>query len=225
MSFSISFYRSYRLPLPFFRYYSGHYVSRNSGDFFVSKLMLACPRCIHFKLSNLPDVVAHFSRGDVNMPNCNAFPNDDLVSEVKFEATVYELCDRMPVSWLLAPSTTVSRYSMYLSDLMFLMILLVVGCSCLKSQRERIIYGMNSAPKRRYVHIRSLIGYSNLLFSSLFLLRKPIFVHHFSISISRSNSAQIGFFNDSSNKSPSRFPFPLLPHANFVLLFLYPKLK
>ena len=138
---------------------SDHYVSRNSGDYFVSKLMLACPQCIHFKSSNLPDVVpvARFSRGDVNMPNCNVFPIDDLVSEVKFEAAV---CDWMPVSWLLASSTTVSRYSMYLSDLMFLMILLVVGCSCLKSQRERIIYGMNSAPKRRYVHIHSLIGYS-----------------------------------------------------------------
>ena len=58
-------------------------------------------------------------------------------------------CDRMPVSCLLAFSTTVSLCSMYLSDLMFLMILPVVGYSCLKSQRERIIYGMNSAPKRR----------------------------------------------------------------------------
>ena len=50
--------------------------------------MLVCPQGIHFKLSNLPD---RFSRGDVNMSNYDAFPIDNLVSEVKFEAVVYEL--------------------------------------------------------------------------------------------------------------------------------------
>ena len=116
------------------------------------------------------------------------------------------------------------------------MILLVVGCSCLKSQRENNIwYELSSEEKvHSYPFINRLFVlnkltqsncYSNLLFSGLFLLRQPIFVHHFSISITCSNSVQIGFFNDSSNKSPSCFPFPLLLHANFALLFLYPKLK
>lgn len=46
--------------------------------------MLACAQDIHFKLSNLPDVVARFSRGDVNMFNYDGFPLDVVVSEVKF---------------------------------------------------------------------------------------------------------------------------------------------
>ena len=53
--------------------------------------MLVCPQGIHLKLSNLPDIVARFSRGDVNMPNYDGFSFDVLVSEVKFKAAVYEL--------------------------------------------------------------------------------------------------------------------------------------
>ena len=72
---------------------SNFYVSRrNFRNYFESsKLMLACVQGIHIKLSNLPDVVARLSRGDVNMPNYDAFPSDVLVSEVRFEAAVYEL--------------------------------------------------------------------------------------------------------------------------------------
>jgi hypothetical protein len=70
---------------------ANYYVSRNPRNYFEWKLMLACAQGIHFKLSNLPDVVARFSRGDVNMPNYDGFPFDVLVSEVKFEAAVYEL--------------------------------------------------------------------------------------------------------------------------------------
>ena len=70
---------------------ANYYVRRNSPNYFGSKLMLASAQGIHFKLSNLPDVVARFSRRDVNMPNYEAFPIDSLVSDVKFEAAIYEL--------------------------------------------------------------------------------------------------------------------------------------
>jgi hypothetical protein len=69
---------------------ANYYVRWNSLNYFES-LMLVCSQGIHFKLSNLPDVVARFSRCDVNMPNYDGFPIDVLVSDVKFEAVVYEL--------------------------------------------------------------------------------------------------------------------------------------
>ena len=215
---------------------SDHYMSRNS---FVSKLMLACPQCIHFKSSNLPDVVpvARFSRGDVNMPNCDVFPINDLVSEVKFEAAVYELLQSdasILASCLLYHRVPIQHVPLRLNvphDITGRRLFLFE-----KPEGENNIwYELSSEEKvRSYPFINWLFVlnkltqsncYSNLLFSGLFLLRQPIFVHHFSISISCSNSVQIGFFNDSSNKSPSCFPFPLLLHANFALLFLYPKLK
>ena len=116
-----------------------------------SKLMLACAQGIHFKLSNLPDIVVRFSRGDVNMPNYDAFPFDVLVSEAKFEAAVYELL-RSDVSIL------ASRLLYYRVPVQHVparhnvpQIFLVVDCSCLKDQKEIKMYGMSSAPKIRYV--------------------------------------------------------------------------
>ena len=100
--------------------------------------MLAYPQGIHFKLSNLPDVVARFSNGSVNTPNYDAFLIDILVSEFKFEAAVYELLRSDASSILASFSTTVPGSSMYLSGLKFLKILLVADCSCSKGHKERI---------------------------------------------------------------------------------------
>ncbi|KAL8296266.1 hypothetical protein RB600_001647 [Gaeumannomyces tritici] len=50
----------------------------------------------HIKLRDRPDIVARLARGDVNMPNYDGFPIDMQISEVKFEAAVYELLRSEP---------------------------------------------------------------------------------------------------------------------------------
>ncbi|KAL8346134.1 hypothetical protein RB598_000167 [Gaeumannomyces tritici] len=47
-------------------------------------------------LRDRPDIVARLARGDVNMPNYDGFPIDMQISEVKFEAAVYELLRSEP---------------------------------------------------------------------------------------------------------------------------------
>ncbi|MCJ1355611.1 MAG: hypothetical protein MMC33_005603 [Icmadophila ericetorum] len=51
---------------------------------------------IHLKLSNRPDIVARLACGDVNMPDFSGFHIGVQVSEVKFEAAVYELLRSEP---------------------------------------------------------------------------------------------------------------------------------
>lgn len=43
------------------------------------------------KLSSGQNIVARLSRGDVNMPNYEGFPIHRQISEVQFEAAVYQL--------------------------------------------------------------------------------------------------------------------------------------
>ncbi|KAL8346133.1 hypothetical protein RB598_000167 [Gaeumannomyces tritici] len=50
----------------------------------------------HIRLRDRPDIVARLARGDVNMPNYDGFPIDMQISEVKFEAAVYELLRSEP---------------------------------------------------------------------------------------------------------------------------------
>ncbi|KAG5333151.1 hypothetical protein C0989_006196, partial [Termitomyces sp. Mn162] len=59
----------------------------------------------HIKLSNSLDIVARLSRSDVNMPNFVGYPFNMQVTEVEFEAAIYELLCSDPhimVSRLLA---------------------------------------------------------------------------------------------------------------------------
>ena len=157
---------------------SDYYVRRNSLNFFESKLMLPCAQGIHLKLSNLPDVVARLSCRDVNIPNYCGFPIGYLVSEVKFEAAVYEILrsDASILSWLLDSSTTVSRF-MYLPDLMFLKILLVVHCSCLKGQGEKKIFP-EGEEVRLYPHVNRLFVLNK--FGSIQLLTRSLEVSSYS---------------------------------------------
>ncbi|KLU91849.1 hypothetical protein MAPG_10798 [Magnaporthiopsis poae ATCC 64411] len=50
----------------------------------------------HIKLRGRPDIVARLARGDVNMPDFDGWPFHKQVSEVKFEAAVYELLRSEP---------------------------------------------------------------------------------------------------------------------------------
>ncbi|KAL8392575.1 hypothetical protein RB595_002677 [Gaeumannomyces hyphopodioides] len=50
----------------------------------------------HIRLRDRPDIVARLARGDVNMPNYDGFPINVQISEVKFEAAVYELLRSEP---------------------------------------------------------------------------------------------------------------------------------
>ncbi|KAL8407555.1 hypothetical protein RB594_006399 [Gaeumannomyces avenae] len=50
----------------------------------------------HIRLRDRPDIVARLARGDVNMPDYDGFPINMQISEVKFEAAVYELLRSEP---------------------------------------------------------------------------------------------------------------------------------
>ena len=196
--------------------------------------MLVCPQGIHFKLSNLPDIVARFSRGDVNMPNYDGFSFDVLVSEVKFEAAVYEL-SRSDASILafrllyyIVPVQHVPPRLNVPQDIAGRRLFLFEN----SEGKKDIWYGLSpegevrSYPFVNRVFVLDKLGSIQLLTCSLGVSPysdSPYSCITFLTSISRSNSPQIGFFHNSSNKSPNRFPFLLLPHAIFVVLFLYPK--
>ncbi|KAH0580235.1 hypothetical protein H2248_001753 [Termitomyces sp. 'cryptogamus'] len=51
----------------------------------------------HMKLSNSLDIVARLSRSDVNMPNFVGYPFNMQVTEVEFEAAIYELLSSDPL--------------------------------------------------------------------------------------------------------------------------------
>lgn len=163
----------------------------------------------HLKLSNQPDIVARLARGDVNMPNFDGFPLKPRFPRPgsRWLSTIY--CARSLTSWPLACFTTVFRCNTLVPDLMFLRILQVGACSCLKKQKERIMYGTISAQRGRPIS----------------LLRPPVFAHHYSTSISPSSSPLSGSANASLNRNPDHFPFPLLPHASSVSLFSFPRSK
>ncbi|TVY40114.1 hypothetical protein LSUB1_G003599 [Lachnellula subtilissima] len=50
----------------------------------------------HFKLSNRSDIVARLANSDVNMPGFDGFSMERQITEVKFEAVVYDLLRSQP---------------------------------------------------------------------------------------------------------------------------------
>ena len=77
-------------------------------------------------------------------------------------------CAQSLISWPPACFTTVSQCNTLVPDLMSLRIFWAVACSCLKEQRERIMYGTISAQKRRCVPMPTIC-------SAQFNLVVPIF--------------------------------------------------
>ena len=55
------------------------------------RLRLGGAQGLHLKLSNQPDIVAHLSRHDVNMPNFDGLPIHKQVPEDRLEVVVYQL--------------------------------------------------------------------------------------------------------------------------------------
>jgi hypothetical protein len=135
------------------------------------------------------------------------------------------------ISWSPACFTTVSRCSTRVPDLISLRMLRAVACSCLKEQRERIMYGTTSAEKRRCVAMSAICSAKfNLVVPILrsrpiFSLSQPVSAHHCSTLISRSTPPLVGSADASLNRSPNRSPFPLLPYTSSALPFSRPRSK
>lgn len=98
-------------------------------------------------VSNGLEIVARLARGDLNMSNFSGFLICMQTSQVKFEGRggctssyAQNLMFWSPTSFI-----TLSRCSVLVPDLKFLVILRAVGCLCSRKQRKSGIYGGNSA--------------------------------------------------------------------------------
>ncbi len=136
-------------------------------------------------------------------------------------------CARSLISWHPTCFITVTQCSMLVPDLITLRMLRAVACSCLKEQKERIMFGTISARGAYVSYLNRSIQFSfdNLLARLVFLLSQPVSVHDYSTSFFRLTSPLFGSANASSNRSPSLPPFLSLLHASFVLLLSLPRSK
>ena len=195
------------------------------------RLRLGGTQGFHLKLSNRPDIVARFARGDVNMPNYEGFPIHVQVADVKFEVAAYELLRSEPnilASRLLYHRIPVQHVGPRLNvpqDILGRRLFLFERAE----GENNVWYDLSPEEKvRTYAnHLLRSIQFScaNLLSRPVFLLSQPVSAHHCSTSISRSTSPLFGYTNASLNISPNRSPLPLLPHANSALLFSRPRSK
>ena len=177
----------------------------------------------HLKLSNQPDVVARLACCDVNMPNFDGLPIEVQAPEARFEVAVYELLLSEPN---ILASRLLFQCNTMVPNLIFLRILRAAACSCLKEQKERIMYGTTSPQEVRCVPMSVVCNSTDsLLYRPIFLLNQPVFAHHCLTLVSLSTSPLSGSANAFLNRSPNHFPFPLLPHASSALLFSLPRSK
>jgi hypothetical protein len=186
---------------------------------------------VHLKLSNRPDIVAHMSRDDINMPNFDGAPIHKQVPEVKFEVAVYELLRSEPnilASRLLYHRIPVQHVGprLYLpQDITGRHLFLFE-----RAEGEKNIWRGLTPEQKVRAYVSNLFcsiqfNCANLLSRLVFLLSQLVSAHYYSISISRSTSPLFGSANASLNRSPNCFPFLLLPHASSALLFLCPRSK
>ena len=139
-------------------------------------------RGFHLKLSNQPNIVARMTRCDVNMPN---FEGSQLKYKLPRPGSRWRYtssCVRSLIFWLLACFTTVSQCSTLVPNLISLKTLRAVARSCLKEQKERMMYGTISPQGGRCVPM-SVVSNStdSLLSRHNFLLNQPVCASLFNV--------------------------------------------